>query len=165
MLIVRDQAGDFRPFGNQARKHMRFSNENIPVRDGDRGVLVRSGRASFVRLLHNFANFRLAKYREVNPVLRSVVLLLPKPKVISARVNHASRDKGGSYFYEVTSHGIEPIIPGAANRTKAINSALNKAPSSCASADVLATARKNAEEILVPLFSANEWNVSIQWGD
>lgn len=112
-------------------------------------------------------DFRFARYLEVNEGLRTAVLVLPEPKVISARVSHDPREKGGSYFYTVTGTGIEPIIPGAANRTKAIDSALRAAQKDisqvCSSPDVLATARKNAEAILLPALSAIGWKVNIRW--
>jgi len=112
-------------------------------------------------------DFRLAKYLEVNKDLRSAVLALPKPKVISARVSHEPREKGGSYFYAVTGTGIEPIIPGSTNRTKAIDAALRAAQMDiyrvCNNPDVLATARKNTEVTLLPAFSAIGWKVNLRW--
>jgi len=112
-------------------------------------------------------DFRLAKYLEVNKDLRSTVLVLPKPKVISARVSHEPREKGGSYFYAITGTGIEPITPGSTNRTKAIDVALMAAQTDisrvCSNPDVLATARKNAEVTLLPAFSAIGWKVNLRW--
>ncbi|MCB5187201.1 DUF4230 domain-containing protein [Methylobacillus caricis] len=112
-------------------------------------------------------DFRLAKYLEVNKDLRSALLVLPEPKAISARVSHDPQEKGGSYFYAVTGTGIEPIIPGSANRIKAIDLALEAAQKDisrvCSGPDVLATARKNAETTLLPAFSAIGWKVSIRW--
>ncbi len=112
-------------------------------------------------------DFRLAKYQAVNPTSKSVVLLLPTPKPISARVSHAPRQNGGSYFYAITGTGIEPIIPGSSNRTKAINAALGKAQQEiervCGNAEVLATAKRNAEIVLLPAFSASGWKVKVQW--
>jgi len=112
-------------------------------------------------------DFRLAKYLEVNQELRSAILVLPEPKAISARVSHDLRERGGSYFYAVTGTGIEPIIPGSANRTRAIDAALGAAQQDisrvCISPDVLAMARKNAEATLFPAFSAIGWKVNIRW--
>lgn len=112
-------------------------------------------------------DFRLAKYREVNQASRSAILVLPAPKPISARVSHDPREKGGSYFYAITGTGIEPIIPGSSNRTKAIDAALGKAQQEiargCGNAEVLATAKKNAEAVLLPAFSASGWKVNVQW--
>jgi len=112
-------------------------------------------------------DLRLAKYVEVNKDSRSAVLVLPGPKTISARVNHDPKEKGGSYFYAVTGTGIEPIIPGSANRTRAIDAGLRTAQEdisrACRSPDVLATAKKNTETILLPVFSAIGWKVSFRW--
>ncbi|HJV83884.1 MAG TPA: DUF4230 domain-containing protein [Noviherbaspirillum sp.] len=112
-------------------------------------------------------DFRLAKYQEVDKTSRSAVLVLPAPKSLSARVNHDPREKGGSYFYAITATGIEPIIPGSANRTKAIDAALGKAQQEiarvCGSAEVVATAKRNAEAVLLPAFSASGWKVNVRW--
>lgn len=112
-------------------------------------------------------DFRLANYQEVDQDSRSAVLVLPSPKPITARVNHDTREKGGSYFYAVTGTGIEPLIPGTENRAKAIDAALNKAQKeiakACADSDVLAMAKKNTEAILSPAFSASGWKVNLQW--
>lgn len=112
-------------------------------------------------------DFRLAKYQEVNETSRSAVLVLPSPKPISARVSHDPREKGGSYFYAITGTGIEPIIPGSNNRTKAMDAALGKAQQeierTCGGAEVLITAKKNAEAVLLPAFLASGWKVKLRW--
>lgn len=112
-------------------------------------------------------DFRLAKYQNVNQATRSAVLVLPAPKPISPRVRHDPRDKGGSYFYAITGTGIEPIIPGSTNRIKAINAALAKAQKdieqACSSAEVLVSAKKNAEAVLLPAFNASGWKVNVRW--
>jgi hypothetical protein len=112
-------------------------------------------------------DIRLAKYQEVKYDLRFAALVLPEPNTISARVNHDSREKGGSYFYAVTGTGLEPIIPGSYNRTKAIDTALaaaqNDIANICSSPDVIATARKNTAAILVSTFSSIGWKVDIRW--
>lgn len=112
-------------------------------------------------------DFRLAKYIDVNKDLRSAVLVLPEPKTISARVSHDPREHGGSYFYAVTGTGIEPIIPGSANRTKAIDAALGTAQNDisrvCSMPDVIAAAKTNSEVTLMPAFSAIGWKVNVRW--
>jgi len=112
-------------------------------------------------------DLRLAKYENTSGVNRTSVLVLAAPKAMSARVSHEPREKGGSYFYAINGIGLEPLIPGSANRLKAISSALGKAQeeieSSCSSPDVLATARQNAEAVLKPAFSAIGWNVQVRW--
>ncbi len=112
-------------------------------------------------------DFRLAKYKDVNQSLRTAVLELSKPKPISARVSHASRANGGSYFYEVTGSGIATILQVSARRTKAMNAALIQAQQEidrfCGGADVIVVARKNTEAIVLPLFSAIGWKVTVRW--
>lgn len=113
-------------------------------------------------------DLRLAKYQEVDQGKRSADLVLPSPQTISARVNHSSRENGGSYFYAITNSGIEPIVPGTNNQTKAADNALRQAEQDiakvCSGAEVIATAKKNTESILLPTFSASGWKVNVRWG-
>lgn len=112
-------------------------------------------------------DLRLAKYQEVDQSKRSADLVLPAPKTISARVNHASRENGGSYFYAITNSGIEPIVPGSNNQTKATDTALRQAEQDiakvCSGVDVIATAKKNTEAILLPTFTASGWKINVRW--
>lgn len=113
------------------------------------------------------ADMRQARYESVDPAARTAVLLLPRPATVSARVAHGPRDQGGSYFYAVQGTGIEPLIPGSANRTQAIDTALQRAQQdierTCEAASTVATARDNAEAVLKPLFTATGWAVQIRW--
>jgi hypothetical protein len=112
-------------------------------------------------------DLRLAEYEETNEAARTTVLVLPAPSPISARVSHDSREKGGSYFYAIDATGLEPLMPGSSNRSKAIESALRKAQQevelACRSVDVATTAKKNTEEVLKPAFQAIGWKVQIRW--
>jgi hypothetical protein len=112
-------------------------------------------------------DLRAATYENKNAAAQSALLVLSTPTVISARVNHAPRDRGGSYFYSVTDTGLEPLIPGSENREKAINSALARAQQeverACNQPDVVAAAKKNAEDVLKPTLSATGWKVQIAW--
>ncbi|WP_339385467.1 DUF4230 domain-containing protein [Acidovorax sp. sic0104] len=113
------------------------------------------------------ADMRQARYDAVDPAARTAVLLLPAPTTLSARVDHAPREQGGSYFYAVQGTGIEPLIPGSANRTQAIDAALQRAQQdverTCEAASTVATAKENAEAVLKPLFSATGWTVQVRW--
>ncbi|WP_298213563.1 DUF4230 domain-containing protein [Acidovorax sp.] len=113
------------------------------------------------------SDMRQARYEAVDPAARTATLLLPPPAVVSARVHHGPRDQGGSYFYAVQGTGIEPLIPGSANRTQAIDTALQRAQQdmerACQSASTLATAKENAEAVLKPLFAATGWAVQVRW--
>lgn len=113
------------------------------------------------------SDMRQARYEAVDPATRTAVLWLPAPATVSARVQHGPRDQGGSYFYAVQGTGIEPLIPGSANRTQAIDTALQLAQQdmerACQATSTLATARENAEAVLKPLFAATDWTVQIRW--
>ncbi len=113
------------------------------------------------------ADMRQARYEAVDAAARTVVLLLPAPATLSARVNHGPRDQGGSYFYAVQGTGIEPLIPGSANRTQAIDTALQRAQQdverTCQASSTMATAKENAEAVLKPLFAATGWAVQVRW--
>lgn len=112
-------------------------------------------------------DLKRATYLNVDEAKRSAVLQLPMPSLLSARVSHEPRDKGGSYFYSMSSTGIEQLIPGTDRQRKAIDAALAKAQEdisrSCGSQDVLATAKKNAESVLLPLLAASKWQVTLRW--
>jgi len=112
-------------------------------------------------------DLRAARYEGVNPDDRTVLVSLPAPRAIVARVNHEPRDKGGSYFYAITNEGLEPIIPDSSNRINAVNNALSLAQReverACNHADVVATAKKNAEDVLVPTFQAVGWKARFSW--
>jgi len=113
------------------------------------------------------ADMRQARYEAVDAAARTAVLLLPAPIALSARVNHGPRDQGGSYFYAVQGTGIEPLIPGSANRTQAIDTALQRAQQdverTCQASNTVATAKENAEAVLKPLFAATGWTVQVRW--
>lgn len=112
-------------------------------------------------------DLRAAKYENVNLQDKTLTLILRTPKLLIARVNHKARDKGGSYFYAITSQGIEPIIPDSSNRLKAVNNALivaqREVERACHQADIVATAKRNAEEVLRPTFLALGWKANVVW--
>lgn len=112
-------------------------------------------------------DMREARYEAVDAAARTAVLVLPQPAALSARVDHRPRDQGGSYFYAVQGTGIEPLIPGSANRTQAIDTALQRAQKDmergCQAASTVATARDHAEAALKPLFAATGWQVAFRW--
>lgn len=113
------------------------------------------------------ADMRQARYEAVDAAARTAVLRLPVPATLSARVDHGPRDQGGSYFYAVQGTGIEPLIPSSANRTQAIDNALQRAQQdverTCQASSTVATAKENAEAVLKPLFAATGWTVQVRW--
>ena len=112
-------------------------------------------------------NLRAAQYQNVNAENRTFTLLMPEPKPMQIRVNHDSREKGGSYFYAITSEGLEPLIPDTSNRSLAINNSLAFAQKqierSCNRPQIIAVARKNAEDVLNATFQATGWKAAYVW--
>jgi len=112
-------------------------------------------------------NISAAKYESVNMEGRTLTVVLPLPQPFQARINHDSRENGGSYFYAVTNLGLEPIIPDSTNRTKAINNALTWAQKDvervCSQPPILATAKQNAESVLSATFQTTGWTPTFVW--
>jgi len=111
-------------------------------------------------------DLKLAKYEQSVAALKTATLVVPNPKVISARLNHDPK-QGGSYFYAMSSSGIVALVPGTEGQTKAMNSALQKGQSeietSCAKPDLVEAARKSAEAVLLPTVSATGWKIAVVW--
>jgi hypothetical protein len=111
-------------------------------------------------------DLKQAKYEPSDATTRTATLVLPQPTVISARLNQDA-NSGGSYFYAVSSTGIEALVPGSDGQTKAINSALQKGQrdveASCAKPELIEAARKSALAVLLPTVSATGWKVAVVW--
>jgi hypothetical protein len=111
-------------------------------------------------------DLKQASYEQTVPAAKTVTLVLPNPKVISARLNHDPKN-GGSHFYAISSSGIIALVPGNEGQTKAMNRALQKGQSdieaSCSKPELIEAARKSAEAVLLPTASATGWKVAIVW--
>ena len=111
-------------------------------------------------------DLKLAKYERTASATKTATLVLPQPTVMSARLNHDANN-GGSYFYAVSSTGMDALVPGSDGQTKAINSALQKGQrdveASCAKPDLIESARKSAEAVLRPTLAATGWSVAVAW--
>lgn len=112
-------------------------------------------------------NLRAAQYQNINTEQRTFTLRMPEPKPMQVRVNHQPRNKGGSYFYAITSDGLEPIIPDSSNRSLAINNSLAYAQKqierSCNRPQIIALAKKNTEDVLNATFQATGWKPTYEW--
>ena len=112
-------------------------------------------------------NLRAASYQNIDAEKRTFTLLMPEPKPMQIRVNHEPREKGGSYFYAITSEGLEPLIPDSSNRSLAINNSLAFAQKqierSCNRPQIIAIAKQNAEDVLSATFQATGWKLKYQW--
>ena len=141
--------------------------QDIPWSQGDldlggtRVLLIARGDCTIA------TNLRAAQYQNVNAENRTFTLLMPEPKPMQIRVNHDSREKGGSYFYAITSEGLEPLIPDTSNRSLAINNSLafaqKQIEQSCNRPQIIAVARKNAEDVLNATFQATGWRATYVW--
>lgn len=111
-------------------------------------------------------DLQAAKYEQVLPATKTATLILPNPKVITARLNHDPKT-GGSSFYTVDNNGIAALIPGTEGQTKAMNRALQKGQgemeTACSKPELMSAARKSAESVLQPAVSATGWKINIAW--
>lgn len=111
-------------------------------------------------------DLKRATYEQASTAAKSATLALPKPTVISARLNHDAT-KGGSYFYEVSTTGMVALEPGTDRLVTAMNRALQRGQSeieaSCAKPELLEAARKSAEAVLLPAVSATGWKIALVW--
>lgn len=112
-------------------------------------------------------DLRQARYENVDETARSLTIVLPQPAPLQPRISHEPRDKGGSYFYAVTEHGLQAIIPDARTRTAAVDKALATAQQSvqaaCSQPAILASARDNAASVLQATLFATGWTPEVQW--
>ncbi len=81
--------------------------------------------------------------------------------------NHDPRETGGSRAYALSNQGIEAIIPGDGNRTKAIDGAMRVAQERVERAgrdtEVTRSAKQAAEAVVKAVFSATGWTAHIKW--
>jgi hypothetical protein len=98
---------------------------------------------------------------------KTVLIALANPHAISARINHDSREMGGSYLYAVNGRGIEVLNPSAGSRIGAIDKAMVYAQKevlrSCEQPAMIALARQNAEAVLRVTILASGWTPRFSW--
>jgi hypothetical protein len=113
------------------------------------------------------ANLSAAKYERKDDKARSLDVVLPLPQPLSARINHDAREKGGSYFYAITTQGIEPFIPASDGQRKAVNKALTRVQSDiervCRQPQIISNAKQNTESVLRATFQATGWTPTFIW--
>lgn len=112
-------------------------------------------------------DLQAARYEQVRPETRTLRVVLPAPHMQPPRVSHAASDAGGSYFYAVTSEGLEVLVPNSANHKAAINNGWAAAEKDigryCGAPQWMAEAKANAEKLLTPMFAAAGWTASFVW--
>ena len=146
-------------FDNRVTQEIPWTNWELRF-GGSRVVLIARGECLIG------TDLKLAKYEQSATGAKTVTLVVPHPKVISARLNHDPKT-GGSAFFEASTRGLVALVPGTENQTKAINLALQKGQSdieaNCAKPAFIEAARKSAEAVLLPTVSATGWKVAIAW--
>ena len=112
-------------------------------------------------------DLQAARYEQVQPEARTLRVVLPAPRMQPPRVSHAASEAGGSYFYAVTSEGLEVLVPNSANHKAAINNGWAAAEKDigryCSSPQWSAEAKANAEKLLTPMFAAAGWTATFVW--
>lgn len=113
------------------------------------------------------ADLRAARYEQVQPESKSLRVVLPTPRMQPPRVSHAAREAGGSFFYTVTDEGLQYFIPSNAHQVAAVNNGWALAEQDvgkyCSSPQWIAEAKKNAEQVLAPMFQASGWTATFVW--
>lgn len=112
-------------------------------------------------------DLRQASYADIDAGARTLTLALPPPAPLQARVSHAARAQGGSYFYAVTDQGLQAFLPSPDTRTRAMNQALEKAQqaiqAACGQPALLDAARTNAAAVMEATLQATGWKPRIVW--
>lgn len=113
------------------------------------------------------ADLRAARYENIDAKSQTLGIVLPRPAPLQARINHDVRAKGGSYFYTISEHGLQTVLPGLQNSTSAVNGALQRAQNeveqACKQPEVLSMAKMNAEAVLSGMFLATGWKAKFVW--
>jgi hypothetical protein len=106
----------------------------------------------------------LAKARIVaaDEKARSLTIELPRPRVISARLDHRS-----TRIAAIVHEGLWTIVPGDAGRTRVLNEAYAQAEAALAAAAadprLVETASHYAEQALAGFFASGGWKVTVRW--
>ena len=105
-----------------------------------------------------------AKFEAMNRQAGTATLVLPQPRSISAKLDHA-----GTHIADDQSEGLWVIVPGDAGRTAMVNRSYAEAQSylSAAADDkgLIEKSRQHAEEVLASFFASVGWTVTVKWHD
>jgi hypothetical protein len=93
---------------------------------------------------------------------RSLTIELPRPRVISARLDHRS-----TRIAAIVHEGLWTIVPGDAGRTRVLNEAYAQAEAALAAAatdpSLADAASRHAEQVLAGFFASGGWKISVRW--
>ncbi len=103
-----------------------------------------------------------ARFEAMDPQGRTAVLVLPQPRVISARLDHEHTRIAAD-----ESEGVWTVVPGDAGRTATANRAYVQAQRFLAAAAVdghlIEASKRQAERVLRSFFGGIGWTVDIRW--
>jgi len=103
-----------------------------------------------------------AKILSCDQAERLIMIELPRPKVISYRLDHSC-----TKLVSLSHDGLWVVVPGDAGRTAVLNRAYAEAEQSVAAAAVkpstIGDASHHAEQALAVFFAMAGWKVQIEW--
>jgi hypothetical protein len=103
-----------------------------------------------------------ARITSADEAQRRLVIELPKPHVISCRLDHS-----GTRMACLTQDGLWVIVPGDAGRTVVLNRAYAEAEQALAGAatttQTIEQAKAQAKGVLSSFFQAAGWQVNVRW--
>ena len=89
------------------------------------------------------------------------------PASLSVRINHDPKDQGGSYLYNITKQGVEPLLPDSSNQKAAIDEVFSEAQANiraaCSAPEVIDQAKTNTVQVLQGVFDAVGWRAAVEW--
>lgn len=113
------------------------------------------------------SDLRQARYENVQKDAKRLTVVLAAPAPLQARINFAGKERGGSYFYAVTSHGLQYVAASSNNRNAALDNVVRRAQGeveqACRQPAVVATAKQNTEAVIRNMLSATGWTADFIW--
>lgn len=106
-----------------------------------------------------------ATIKDIEHEARTVVIVLPPPHVLSARVDHEH-----TRIFSVEASGLWALMPGVGGRAEIIDRALREAQEVIAKAAseplVIEQARARAQALICSFFADSmKWSITVRWAD
>ena len=106
-----------------------------------------------------------ARIEELNHEARTAVLILPRPQVVSARVDHDH-----SHVFSIEASGLWAVVPSDDGRAEIIDQAMRQAQRAVLKAAsepvVIEEARTRAETLVCAFFRDTLlWSITVRWAD
>ena len=106
-----------------------------------------------------------AQLKEINHDAKTAVLVLPRPHVVSARVDHDH-----SHLFSIEASGLWAVVPSDDGRAQVIDQAMRQAQREVLKAAsepaVIEEARTRAETLVCAFFRDTlQWSITVHWAD